>query len=285
METIWIVIGVLLPLLLGWAFSMLGLTTPDFKNARVLCRASFLILAAWTLVWVFLTPADLTRRICVVVAVGLANAIGLPLCMAYIARRESAYVTPASLEPPALEVVEEELVNDIDLSIKPSDPRLTISVEHLRERGITPATGVIIRNVGGSEAHNLRLADFKAAKHKITFPSNIPVLAAGESTQPIVPTIKHFGALQLHDMVRAMMDDWGNQEEGIPEILYFPASATYDDYVGHHFKTSWQYEFHPLRYRNRQSRLKKGTNNFVPDTIGPYLTVSAVKTERWEGDQ
>lgn len=235
MAIVWTIVGILVPGIVSVALGMLSQNPPDFRTSRLLCWTSFGTLILWSLVWLFLTPSSMSVRIYVILGVGAANLLGFPACLAYIAKRQSAYVAPAPAEPPALELAEEEVVDETDVSIKPSDPRVTISVEHLQERGITPATGVIIKNVGGSEAHNLRLADFKAAKHKITFPSNIPVLAPGETTQPVVPTIKHFGALQLHDMARAMMDDWGNQEEGIPEILYFPAFATYDDHSGNRF--------------------------------------------------
>ena len=162
------------------------------------------------------------------------------------------------------------------------DPRLTISVQPLKNNGFANCLGVLIRNDGGSEAHNVRLADVPAGKHTIEFPSNIPVISQNSSSHLIAPRIASFGPLVEQDMARAMLDDWDRQTQGkvvISEKIVFPASATYEDFQGTHFTANWNYELHTFRHMSSTKRQQRGTSDFLPDTNGPTITVSAVKTE------
>ena len=72
-------------------------------------------------------------------------------------------------------------------------PRITIAPQHLMG-GMTPATGFIIKNVGELELHNLRFETVALGIHDMVFPNNIPMIPQGESTAPVVPTIKSLGS-------------------------------------------------------------------------------------------
>jgi hypothetical protein len=114
----------------------------------------------------------------------------------------------------------------------------------------------------------------------IEFPENISVLPAGEHTHAIAGRVTEYGPLQMFDIARAMMDEWDHQPKRFAEVILCAASATYEDYGGNKFKATWNWELHPFIYRTWASRVRKGTDSWLPDTAGPYLTVSAIHTER-----
>jgi hypothetical protein len=165
-------------------------------------------------------------------------------------------------------------------------PRLAIDVELLQSQGMSPTSGVILTNVGDSEAHRLHINDMLVSGRKVTFPANTSVLIATGKTHPIVPTIHGvapIGPIGMHDFVGLMADDWDTQARvtgvPMPEVLTFPASATYEDHRGRKFLASWQFEFHIFKYRNWKQRQKKGTDKWLPDNIGPFVTVPKVETK------
>ena len=67
----------------------------------------------------------------------------------------------------------------VNPAIKYEDPRLLASVELLNKdgRGFQGTIGVVLTNVGGSEAHNLNLDDVILTQKTIEFPDNISALA------------------------------------------------------------------------------------------------------------
>jgi hypothetical protein len=164
---------------------------------------------------------------------------------------------------------------DAARAVSTYDPRLSISLKEPPPGGLNFRLGVIVTNVGGSEAHNITLSDVIASKHVITFPKNISVLNPGAATQLLPPNVTDLGPLQMRDMAAAMIEAWDHQPERFVKILRFPATATYDDFSGNHFRASWDYELHTFEYMSAMKRTGYG-----PDTHGPYLTVSAIKTER-----
>jgi hypothetical protein len=167
-------------------------------------------------------------------------------------------------------------------AIKYEDPRLLVAVEPLNKEGegFKSAIGVVLTNVGGSEAHNLRLEDIILTQKAIEFPENIPALAPGAKTHPIAGKVAGFGPMQMFDIAAAMMAEWDHQPKALVEVIPCPASATYEDFNRNRFKATWTWEFHPFRYRQWVSRARKQTDGWLPDTIGPYLTASAIHTER-----
>lgn len=160
-------------------------------------------------------------------------------------------------------------------------PRIAIAVEHPKG-GMTPTTAFVITNVGELELHKLRLETVTIGQHEMTFRNNISVLKRDESTNPIFPTIKSLGALFQHDVVMAMRSDVEHQGRGdFIDVATFPASATYEDWEENRFKATWNYEFSPHIHRGHELRREKRTEEVFADTLGPYLVVSSVKTERW----
>jgi hypothetical protein len=158
-------------------------------------------------------------------------------------------------------------------------PRISITPEELMG-GMTPTMGFVITNVGELELHRLRLHTVVAGEHDIVFPENIPVIKQGQSTQPIVPRIATLGNMFFHDVVMAMRSDIDRQGRGkIVDVATFPATAEYEDWQGNRFRASWTYEFWTHVYRLQAMRAER-SREVVPDTHGPYLTVSSVKTER-----
>jgi hypothetical protein len=174
------------------------------------------------------------------------------------------------------------IAESVNSAIKYEDPRLLVDVGPLKKEGegFHSAIGVIVTNVGGSEAHKLRLDDVILTQKVIEFPENISALAPGTSTPPIAGRVTGFGPLQMFDIAAAMMAEWDHQPKALAEVIPCPASATYEDFNGNRFKATWTWEFHPFSYRQWVSRVRKQTDGWLPDTIGPYLTVSAIHTER-----
>jgi hypothetical protein len=170
----------------------------------------------------------------------------------------------------------------VNPAIKYEDPRLLVAAEPLNKEGegFKSAIGVVLTNVGGSEAHNLRLEDIILTQKAIEFPENISALAPGAKTHPIAGRVTGFGPMQMFDIAAAMMAEWDHQPKALAEVIPCPASATYEDFNRNCFKATWTWEFHPFRYRQWVSRVRKQTDGWLPDTIGPYLTASAIHTER-----
>ncbi len=162
-------------------------------------------------------------------------------------------------------------------------PRLAVDVGLLQDKGWSLASGVVLTNVGNTEAHSLHINDMLVSGCKVTFPDNVSVLPATDKTRPITPTIHGVGPMQMHDLMGLMADDWDTQNrlrgEGILDILIFPASATYEDHRGRKFLASWQFEFHIWKYRSWRDRQKRHTDKWLPDTIGPYVSVPKVETK------
>ncbi len=128
--------------------------------------------------------------------------------------------------------------------------------------------------------YNLHLEDIILTQKTIEFPDNISALASGAKTHPIAGRVTGFGLLQMFDIAAAMMAEWDHQPKALAEVISSPASATYKDFNRNRFKAIWIWEFHPFRYRQWVSRVLKQTDGWLPDTIGPYLTASAIHTER-----
>jgi len=167
-------------------------------------------------------------------------------------------------------------------TIRLEDPRLLATIESLQKQGdgFKGAIGIVLTNVGGSEAHNLHLDDIILTQKTIEFADNISALASGSKTHPIASKVSGVGPLQMFDIAAAMMAEWDHQPTALAEIIPCQASATYEDFNHNRFKATWVWEFYPFRYRQWVSRIQKKTDGWLPDTIGPYLTASTLHTER-----
>jgi len=160
-----------------------------------------------------------------------------------------------------------------------TDPRLSITVIENANNGLfRSGAAITVKNVGGSEVHSLVLQDLIAGTHTISFPGNIGVLNAGDSTPPIHGRVQDYGPLQQHDIANAMLNAWNDLRDTKIEHMSFPATATYTDYQGHQFMASWTYEFLPIKCHVNQ--LHRDKKEITGEPYDPYLSVSAIKTER-----
>lgn len=159
-------------------------------------------------------------------------------------------------------------------SIESGDPRLSVAVKIIEEGLFSGAPGIVITNVGGSEVQKLTVQNIKIAGHQVEFDSNIPTLKSGDSTHPLVPIIAEVGTLFRHDLIRLMLEEWGNQTGGIETKLLFSATAEYEDFKGKRYAAAWDFELYPFKKWAHQNLGKS------IDTTGPYLTVSSVKNQK-----
>jgi hypothetical protein len=187
---------------------------------------------------------------------------------------------PSVSQPPPINASTADNTERADTRVGPEDPRLLVFVEPLKKEGFQNTVGIVLKNVGGSEAHEVRIANIAMIKTTIEFPANIGAIAKGESSHPIAPRIREAGALQMYDLPTAIFGQWDYQPTRMADLIPVPAVATYLDFQGRKFKASWIFEFHPFKYHAWLSRKRKHTDEWLPDVIGPYLTISKVTTER-----
>jgi hypothetical protein len=115
-------------------------------------------------------------------------------------------------------------------AVVPADPRLSVSVIEDAKHGLfRSGFAIVIKNVGGSEAQQISLAEITIGSHKVTFPAKIPVLNPGDSTPPISGRIHDYGVVQQHDVARAMLDAWNDRRDANIKHMSFSASASYSD--------------------------------------------------------
>jgi hypothetical protein len=271
MVTIWVIVGIVSPLVLAIGLSFLGLNPPEFRYTRWFTWIAFSIPTGWALVWLLLAHADTRIKVYTLIGVGVENIIGLPWTMIFIGRREALYI--ASVAP----INSAPRTQPDDLSLKSTDPRLAIIIQLPQEATTVEIT---VKNVGSSDAHDLHLADFMAATHTISFPQTIRLLAAGETTPAMVPRVNDFGTLLQSNIELAMKDAWKRGRNGnLPSTIIFPATAVYSDANGNHFRASWEYRFFPYRLNNLLHENWERKQHLL-QTNGPYLAVSSVQTER-----
>jgi hypothetical protein len=89
-EILWTAVGIIVPVLVGWGASMMGLNPPEFKVARWCFWLSALILAAMTTYWLTTTDQPIAIRIVVGVLVGALIFVGLPETLRWVTAREMA---------------------------------------------------------------------------------------------------------------------------------------------------------------------------------------------------
>lgn len=152
------------------------------------------------------------------------------------------------------------------------DPRLSIRIADARETNpLRSGIAIYIKNVGGSEAHNLVLNEIQVGNYSVEFTGSIAILNPGDVTPPILPRVKQYGHLMQHRVDAAMLEAWDREGDlGLNEMK-FPASATYTDFQGNKFGASWTYNFLPLKAAADRNR------DCADD---PCLFISSIKTRR-----
>ncbi len=163
-------------------------------------------------------------------------------------------------------------------AVLPSDPRIAVEVEHARDKQTFPATGIRIKNVGGSELHKLRLSSISIAGRTVNFEDRIRVISPSETSGVIYPIVPDTFPQQERNLLPAMLDDWNRQGGGSTQKLTFRAEATYEDYDGVRYTADWEYEFYPFKYRMKKLRESNGSTE--ADKSGPFLAVSGVRTRK-----
>jgi hypothetical protein len=95
-EILWTVTGVVVPLLLGTAWAMVGLTPPEFWIARGCAGLAALILGATALIWLSTSGWPNTARIFVGLVLGAAALITFSEVIRWINARESFVVSQSA---------------------------------------------------------------------------------------------------------------------------------------------------------------------------------------------
>jgi len=95
----WTVVGIVVPLLVGIAVSVVGLNPPESKAARTSLYSAALLLGGMEIVWYMQTGYSFFWRVAIACALCLSIGIGLPEGLRWVKRRELLIVVP----PPAPE--------------------------------------------------------------------------------------------------------------------------------------------------------------------------------------
>ncbi len=97
MEIMWTIVGIIVPLLVGGAISMVGLTPPEFIYARIGFILSAIVLGTASVIWAAVTEQPLGIRLFVTTPIALLIGIGLPESLQWVSKREamvSSLITP-----------------------------------------------------------------------------------------------------------------------------------------------------------------------------------------------
>ena len=78
MAILWTVVGILVPVLVGAALSLMGLSPPEFLYARVCFVAAAVVLGSVDILWHAGTDHVLALRLAVGVPIWLLIGVGLP---------------------------------------------------------------------------------------------------------------------------------------------------------------------------------------------------------------
>jgi len=92
MEIMWTITGVMVPLLLGTAWAMLGLSPPEFWIARGSTLVAALIFTASSIVWISNIQWPTSSRVLIAAALGLAALIGFSECLRWVNHREIIFL-------------------------------------------------------------------------------------------------------------------------------------------------------------------------------------------------
>jgi|SRR6185437_4845710 membrane protein implicated in regulation of membrane protease activity len=96
-EILWTVTGVLVPLLLGTAWAMLGLSPPEFLIARCCVVAAAAVFIGVSFIWTVMMGWPTPARIAIAVVLGAVSLVGFSEAFRFINNRESALIAKASV--------------------------------------------------------------------------------------------------------------------------------------------------------------------------------------------
>jgi hypothetical protein len=92
MEIMWTIVGVMVPLLLGSAWAMIGLSPPEFWIARGAVLVAALIFSIASIYWVSALQWPNGPRLLVAAALGIAALVGFSECLRFINSREALFI-------------------------------------------------------------------------------------------------------------------------------------------------------------------------------------------------
>jgi hypothetical protein len=92
-EILWTVAGILVPLLLGTAWAMIGLSPPEFAIARGCVAVAAIVFIGVSFIWIVLLQWPTGLRLVVAAAVGALSIIVFSESFRFINDRESAFVS------------------------------------------------------------------------------------------------------------------------------------------------------------------------------------------------
>jgi len=99
-EIAWTVVGIVVPLLLGVMFALVGLNPPEFKAARICLVLSVVSLGGMDTYWHFMTDRSLAFRLAIGFLIWGSIGVGLPEGLRWISKRERSM--EGTIEPPAM---------------------------------------------------------------------------------------------------------------------------------------------------------------------------------------
>lgn len=101
METMWTIVCFIVALLIGGAFNLITISSPEFSYAKVCLGAAAIILASATLIWSIRTDQHSSIRIFITVIIWVFIGVGLPESLRWINSKEnsSATIQPQGPEP------------------------------------------------------------------------------------------------------------------------------------------------------------------------------------------
>jgi hypothetical protein len=91
-EIMWTIVGVMVPLLLGSAWAMIGLSPPEFWIARGSVLAAALIFSIASIYWISALHWPNGPRLLIAAALGIAALIGFSECLRFINSRETLFL-------------------------------------------------------------------------------------------------------------------------------------------------------------------------------------------------
>lgn len=122
------------------------------------------------------------------------------------------------------------------------DPR--IYLESL-EKGEGMSEILVLRNLGGDEAHNVRLAEIKPAETKIDF-APVPLIPVGERATSF-PNQQNQGTILRRNLTHELQTAWGKRTNSKDDTFSIKMTTTYENRRNIVFETQCDLVFHGVK--------------------------------------
>jgi hypothetical protein len=152
---------------------------------------------------------------------------------------------PRSVEPiPVVSAVSQNTKEVPRPQLSASDPRIYVDIQDDRKNIENWRTPFLLRNEGGSTAHNVQIQPIKSGQYTTKFPIVGTIAQAGE--KPVDPDTDGLGIIQAHNMAFPLMKVWDSGGE-ITSELVVPLVIQYADFNGHQIETTADMVFFPIQ--------------------------------------